>query len=106
VEAVRFKEVDANWRSMMSKISVQPKVLEFTKNRKTLDMLKECHFSLEVVVKGLNAYMEGKRLAFSRFYFLSNEELLEILSETKDPERVQPHLRKCFEGIQKLKFDD
>ena len=46
-----------------------------------------------------------KRGVFPRFYFLSNDELLDILARSQDPRAVQSYLRKCFDNLVRLEFN-
>lgn len=101
-----FRQVDKMWEKLMGKIASDPNALVVVAIDDLGKTLRSCDEKLGEVQKGLSEYLGEKRKAFPRFYFLSDDELLEILSETKDPLRVQPHLKKCFEGIQKLEFDE
>ncbi|XP_069560973.1 dynein axonemal heavy chain 6 [Brachyistius frenatus] len=103
-ESKMFLKVDKSWKEVMTKakritnalkVATQPDLLEtFQHNNTLLDEIQKC----------LEAYLESKRVIFPRFYFLSNEELLKILAQTRNPQAVQPHLRKCFDSITRLEF--
>ncbi|CAM9286674.1 unnamed protein product, partial [Phaeothamnion confervicola] len=98
-EGKQFATVDKSWRGTIASAKANSRAVEVCNNPKLLERFREAAMLLEKVQKGLSDYLETKRSVFARFYFLSNEELLGILSESKEPERVQPHFKKCFEGI-------
>ena len=53
-----------------------------------LELLNQMNATLEAIQKSLDMYLETKRQCFPRFYFLSNDDLLEILGQSKNPEAV------------------
>lgn len=59
---------------------------------------------LELIQRALEKYLETKRHVFPRFYFISNDDMLEILGNAKKPEAVQPHFKKLFDNLNKLKL--
>lgn len=69
------------------------------------EKLSEMSAKLEEIQKALDMYLETKRQLFPRFYFLSNDDVLEILGQSQNPEAMQPHLKKCFDNIKSLRME-
>merc|ERR1719399_2127175 len=90
----------------MEEVHRNPRVIDACSQEGLLETWLDCNHTLDQVQKGLEDYLETKRTGFARFYFLSNDELLEILSQTKDPTRVQPFLSKVFEAMAKVTFTE
>eukprot|EP00752_Nemacystus_decipiens_P017827 g15983.t1 len=106
-EAAKFQAVDKMWKSVMSATDKDPLVLSCVGEGKSyLADFQLANQLLEEIQKSLEEYLETKRMAFPRFFFLSNDELLEILSQTRDPRAVQPHMSKCFDAIKSIRFGD
>jgi len=103
-EGQLFRKVNKMWRGLVATVGEQKAALHATKEEGLCNQLVTCCGMLEEVQKGLDDYLESKRLTFPRFFFLSNGELLEIIADVQIPARVQIHLRKCFSGIYGLQF--
>lgn len=63
------------------------------------------NIKLEEIQKALDMYLETKRQIFPRFYFLSNDDVLEILGQSQNSEAMQPHMKKCFDNIKSLRME-
>ncbi|CAM9591745.1 unnamed protein product, partial [Phaeothamnion confervicola] len=103
-EALAFRSVDGAWRDLMQRTADRPGCLEAGTAPGLLDSLKAHNAELERVERGLDAFLETKRRAFPRLYFLSDDDLLELLAGARDPRTVQPHLRKLFDALHELDF--
>ena len=103
-ENKKFKSVDRTWRTCIAGTADDPNTLRACTREGLLEKFQESNRNLDIVQRGLRDYLESKRAVFARFYFLSNDELLEILSQTKEVENVRPHLRKVFENLFDVTF--
>ena len=135
-ESKTFALSDASWKELMRRTHDDPNALRTSQRPGMKETLIRLNATLDAVQRGLDMYLEAKRGAFPRFYFISNDELIQVwfssypaqlrtklrsilfvltrrcvfcvqlLSRSKDHNVVQPHLRKCFDNIASLKVGE
>lgn len=106
VESARFQNINSEFLTVMKKVNKSPFVLDvlnITGIQKNLERLADL---LTKIQKALGEYLEKERSSFPRFYFVGDEDLLEIIGNSKDIRRVMKHLKKMFAGISTLQLDD
>ena len=85
----RFKRIDSEFRAIMTDVAKDPKVISPTNKNSLKTELKEMLDQLERCQKALSEFLEEKRLAFPRFYFIGDDDLLEILGQGSNPTVIQ-----------------
>ncbi|XP_010617035.1 dynein heavy chain 17, axonemal [Fukomys damarensis] len=103
-DSQRFDAIDLEFKALMEDAVKTPNVVEATNKPGLYHKLEALKKSLAMCEKALAEYLETKRLAFPRFYFVSSADLLDILSNGNDPVEVSRHLSKLFDSLCKLKF--
>eukprot|EP00931_Biecheleriopsis_adriatica_P101533 TRINITY_DN7664_c0_g1_i1.p1 TRINITY_DN7664_c0_g1~~TRINITY_DN7664_c0_g1_i1.p1 ORF type:complete len:4295 (+),score=1011.97 TRINITY_DN7664_c0_g1_i1:399-12887(+) len=117
-ESERFLEIDDDVKAVLARGAEVRTAKEFccepglfqgrTQACRAEEVLEKTQSQLAMCEKALNEFMDGKRRAFPRFYFMSAADLLDVLSNGNNPAKVIPQFPKFFNAIDRydLEFPD
>eukprot|EP01060_Flectonema_neradi_P004124 TRINITY_DN12705_c0_g1_i2.p1 TRINITY_DN12705_c0_g1~~TRINITY_DN12705_c0_g1_i2.p1 ORF type:complete len:4231 (+),score=761.72 TRINITY_DN12705_c0_g1_i2:111-12803(+) len=107
-DARAFLTVDKGFRDLMKRTAGNPGARNALtqSNYSLLAQCKKDIDSLERIEKRLEEKLDQKRRLFPRFYFLSNDDLLDILAQIRNPDKLAPHMLKMFDNIKKLTISE
>lgn len=96
-EILAFSNVHARFVGLGERMRQAPGLLEGLDGPSGLLQLRE---ELDGIVRSLSKFLERQRSQFPRFFFLSDTDLLHVLSVSEnDIETLSPHISKIFPGV-------
>ncbi|XP_071963522.1 cytoplasmic dynein 1 heavy chain 1-like [Antedon mediterranea] len=102
VETQRFSSISNEFLGLMKKVAKSPLVLDVVNIPGVQKGLERLADLLGKIQKALGEYLERERSSFPRFYFVGDEDLLEIIGNSKNVDKLQKHFKKMFAGISTL----
>jgi len=103
-DSKRFEMMDTAWKDLMMDASGSSLIVEACCAEGREAMLKTICEGIDTCERALNEYLEQKKKAFPRFYFVANQALLDILSNGNRPLKVDEYLGDMFDGVKCLDF--
>lgn len=101
-ESTRFNNLSFEFINILKRISKFTAVIDILSIKSLRETFQKIEESLERTKKGLTNYLEEQRLLFPRFYFLGNEDMLELIGGSNDINKVNRHVKLMFFGVESL----
>jgi len=97
-ESETFVGIDVQVKQVLKDGCSTKNCLKFCCGEGLLGRLEQVCRDLEICEKALMEFLNSKKNAFPRFYFVSTEDLLDILSNGNNPAKInaQGHISKVF----------
>ncbi|KAI4602866.1 Dynein heavy chain, cytoplasmic [Pestalotiopsis sp. 9143b] len=105
-ETRKFENQSSQFHSILKAVARKPTILDVLRIENVEPRLRTVEEALNSVSSGLEAYLEKERASFPRFYFVGNDDLLEMIGNSNETLRITKHFKKMFAGINNLIMDD
>jgi len=105
-ESIKFIDIDKEVRNILADGFKHKKALDFCNQEYVFPSLEKVQEELTVCEKALNEFMDSKRMAFPRFYFVSPADLLDILSNGNNPGKVMIHMPKIISAMDTIELQE
>lgn len=106
MELARFQSVNSEFIMILKAVYKSPLVSDVLNIPGIQESIERLADLLNRVQKALGEYFEKERQRFGRFYFIGDEDLLEIIGNQSDVSRVNSHFSKMFAGISSVVTED
>ncbi|KAJ3613107.1 hypothetical protein NHX12_019361, partial [Muraenolepis orangiensis] len=106
VETQRFQNISAEFLTLMKKVTKSPLVMDVLNIQGVQRSLERLADLLGKIQKALGEYLERERSSFPRFYFVGDEDLLEIIGNSKNVPKLQKHFKKMFAGVSSILLNE